>query len=154
MSDRVVYTREAARAGISVIGLSIANKGGTPVVAGKVRLFDETLLLTEDTVHADLTAAETKLVGYPAGGYPLPNFSTPANAPLGGAVITSDLINVAWASGLAVKIGGYWVEDEATPTPAVRYAVVYDPIRSLGQVGDGWPIVVQMGYGANVVPAG
>jgi hypothetical protein len=150
VADRVVYTKEAARAGAAVLATSIADAGATPPVVGHVRLFDETLVPDQDTTKAVLVAAETTLTGYPVGGYPLTAFDAPLFAPLGGAVITSNLISVAYASGPAVLIGGYWVEDDATPTPAVRYAVVYDPPRSLAELGNGWPIVVQMGYGANV----
>lgn len=152
MPDRVVYTKEAARAGASVIALSIADSGaGPPAIVGKIRLFDETIVLDEDTTRAALILAETTLTGYPVGGYDIDDFSAPTLAPLGGAVITSNLVNVAYASGPAVLVGGYWVEDAAAPTPNVRYAVKYDPPRSLAVVGNGWPIVVQMGYGANVV---
>jgi hypothetical protein len=151
----VVYTKEAARAGADVIAGSIADSGATPAVVGKVRLFDETVVLGEDTTRQVLEDGETTLTGYPAGGYSLTDFGPPLNAPLGGAVITSNLISVVYASGAAVMVGGYWVEDAATPTPLVRYAVKYDPPRPLAAIGQGWPIVVQMGYGGNVlVPAG
>jgi hypothetical protein len=154
VADRVVYTTEAARAGLSVIALSIANPDATPTpTLGKVRLFDETLTLDQDTTREALVAAETTLTGYPVGGYDLEGFDSPKLAPLGGAVITSNLVDVAYASGDAVQIGGYWVEDHATPTPNVRYAVQYDPPRPLTVVGNGWPIVVQMGYGGNVTPS-
>ncbi len=152
MSDRVVYTKEAALAGAEVIALSIGNPDSDPdPIVGKVRLFDETIVLDEDTTRAVMILAETTLVGYPSGGYSLTAFDSPKFAPLGGAVITSNLNDVAYASGAAVLIGGYWVEDASTPTPKVRYAVKYDPPRPLSVVGQGWPLVVQMGYGANVV---
>lgn len=152
MADRVVYTKEAARAGLADIAISIANPDADPTpTVGKIRLFDDSITVDVDTTRAALILAETTLVGYPAGGYDLEAFSDPTLAPLGGAVITSGLINVAYASGAAVLIGGYWVDDPAAPTPNCRYLVVYDPPRSLAVVGDGWPIVVQMGYGANAV---
>ncbi len=53
---------------------------------------------------------------------------------------------MAYASGDAVTIGGYWVEDS---DGLVREVFIYDPVRNLGVVGNGWPIVVQLGYGSN-----
>jgi len=151
MADRVVYTKEAAIAGASVIALSIADSGASPPVVAKLRLFDETLTVDQDTTEAALAAAETTLVGYPVGGYDITDFAAPVFAPLGGVVITSNIINVAYASGTPVTIGGYWIEDASTPTGKDRYCVVFDPKRTLAAVGDGFPIVVQMGYGANAV---
>jgi hypothetical protein len=151
MADRTLYTLAAAIAGGSVIAKSIADPDATPTPKkGKVRLFDETLVLSVDTTEAELVAAETTLTGYPVGGYDLTGFDTPKKAPLGGVIITSNIIDVAYASGPTVTIGGYWVEDYTTPTGLVRYAVQYDPVRVLAVVGDGWPLVVQLGYGGNV----
>lgn len=147
--DRPLFTLEAARAGADVVGKSLADSAATPAVVGKLRLFDNSFVPDEGTVRADLVAAETTLTGYPAGGYSLTDFNAPQNAPLGGAMVTSNLINVAYASGPAVVVGGYWVEDDATPTPRVREVFVYDPPRSLASVGDGWLVAVQLGYGAN-----
>lgn len=150
MADRPLFTNEAALAGGNAIGISIANPDAdpTPIVA-KIRLFDQTLVPDQGTTRADFVAAETTLTGYPAGGYTLSEFADAVFAPLGGSVITGNLINVAYASGPSVQIGGYWVEDASTPTPKVRDSFIYDPPRTLGQVGDGFPIAVQMGYGRN-----
>jgi hypothetical protein len=150
MADRPLFTNEAALAGANVIGVSIANPDALPTpIVGKIRLFNGTLVPDNGTTRADLVAAETTLTGYPAGGYSLTEFAAAVFAPLGGAVITSNLINVAYASGPSVQIGGYWVEDATAPTPLVREVFVYDPARTLGVVGDGFPIVVQLGYGTN-----
>jgi len=150
VSDRPLFTNEAALAGAKEIGLSIANAALTPTPrVGKIRLFDGTLIPDLGTTHADLVAKETTLIGYPVGGYSLTAFSSPKFAPLGGAVITSNLVDVTYASGEAVVIGGYWVEDDATPTPRVREVFIYDPPRSLAQIGDGWPVAVQLAYGLN-----
>ena len=150
MADRPLFTNSAALAGAQVIGLSIADPDADPSpLVGKVRLFDDSFIPDQGTTRAELMDAETTLTGYPAGGYSLTGFADPVLAPLGGAVITSNLINVAYASGDPVVIGGYWVEDAATPTPNVREIFVYDPPRTLGMIGNGWPIAVQLGYGAN-----
>lgn len=147
MADRVVYTKEAAINGANVIRLSIADSGaGPPALVGKVRLFDETVTVDEDTTQAALIAAETTLVGYPAGGYDITDFAAPVFAPLGGVVVTSNIVNVAYASGGPFQIGGYWVEDDAGD---IREVVVYDPVRVLAELGNGWPIAVQMAYGRN-----
>lgn len=144
MADTPLFTGEAALAGANAIGISIAD-ASVPTI-GKIRLFDETLVPDSGTTAAELIAAETTLTGYPVGGYNLTGFADSVFAPLGGAIITSNLVNVAYASGASVVIGGYWVEDS---TGLVREVFVYDPQRTLGVVGNGWPIVVQLGYGAN-----
>lgn len=149
MADRVVYTKEAAIAGADVIGASIADSTATPAVEGVLRLFDDSITIDEDTTRAALIAAETTLTGYPAGGYDLGDPGTPLFAPGGGVIITFPIVSVAYASGDAVVIGGYWLEDDASPTPRVREVVVYDPPRPLAEVGQGWPIAPQMGYGRN-----
>jgi hypothetical protein len=149
MPDRPLFTNAAALAGAQAVALSIANPAAapTPTVA-KVRLFDDSFIPDTGTTRAELIAAETTLTGYPAGGYDVEAFAAPTFAPLGGAVSTGPLINVAYASGPAVMIGGYWLEDDAT-TPNVREVFIYDPPRSLAVVGNGFPIVCQLGYGAN-----
>ncbi len=149
MPDRPLFPNTAALKGADVIAKSIADSGAVPVVVGKVRLFDSTIVPDAGITRAELVAAETTLTGYPAGGYSITDFDSPKLAPLGGAIVTSNLIDVAFASGPAVQIGGYWIEDATAPTPEVREVFVYDPPRSLAVVGDGWPLVVQLGYGAN-----
>lgn len=147
MPDRPLFTQEAALAGADAVGNSIADSGaGPPALVGKVRLFDDSFVPDSGTTLAELEAAETTLIGYPVGGYDITDFAAPTFAPLGGAIVTSNLINVAYASGAAVVIGGYWVEDDAG---LVREVFIYDPPRALAMVGDGWPIAVQLGYGAN-----
>jgi len=149
MADRPLFTNEAALAGAAAIAISIADPDAVPPLVGKLRLFDNTLIPDVGTVRADLVAAETALVGYPVGGYDLTEFSAPTFAPGGGALVTSNLVNVAYASGEPATVGGYWIEDDATPTPIVREIFVYDPPRVLAVIGNGWPIAVQLGYGAN-----
>jgi hypothetical protein len=147
MADSPLFTGDAALAGANAVGLSIANADADPdPLVGAVRLFNGELVPDSGTAKAALVAAETTLIGYPVGGYDLTGFASAVFGPLGGAVITSNLINVAYASGDAVVIGGYWVEDS---TGLVREVFIYDPPRTLGVVGNGWPIVVQLGYGAN-----
>lgn len=150
MADRPLFTKESARRGAEVIGASIADSGAVPAVAGSLRLFDDSFVPDEGTTRAELVAAETTLTGYPAGGYALGDFFGPQDAPLGGAVVTAPIVNVAYASGAAVVIGGYWIEEDAVPN-AVREVFIYDPPRSLAAVGNGWPIAVQLGYGANAI---
>jgi hypothetical protein len=149
VADRPLFTNAAAIAGADVIAKSIADSGAVPAVVGKLRLFNGTLVPDVGTDRAALEAAETTLTGYPAGGYDLTDFDGPLFAPGGGAVSTSNLVVVEYASGPAVQIGGYWVEDDNAPTPRVREVFAFDPPRSLGQVGDGFQLAVQLGYGAN-----
>jgi len=149
MADRPLFTKEAAIAGADAVAKSIYNTAVLTPAPGKIRLFDDSFVPDAGTTRTALIAAETTLIGYPAGGYDLTSFAAPTKAPLGGAISTSNLINVAYASGASVVIGGYWVEDPTAPTPRVREVFIYDPPRTLAAIGDGWPIAVQLGYGAN-----
>ncbi len=146
MSDRPLFTDEAALAAANVIALSLADSGAVPAEVGKVRLFTSALVPDVNTVKADLVAAETTLVGYPAGGYSIADMGPAIFAPGGGAVTQSPLINVVYASGAAQLIGGWWQEDSAGD---VRQVFIFDPPRSLANVGDGFPIVTQFGEGRN-----
>lgn len=147
MSDRPLFTNASALTGANAIALSIANAEADPdPLVGKIRLFDDSFVPDQGTTQAELEAAETTLTGYPVGGYDLTGFSSAVFTPLGGALVTSNLVNVAYTSGPSVVIGGYWVED---PDENVREVFIYDPPRTLAEVGNGWPIVVQLGYGAN-----
>lgn len=138
--DRSLYTNEAAVNEATVIQTNLA--------LSKIRLFDGTLVPDVNTTLADLEAAETTLVGYPAGGYPVATFSPPIFISGGGVIIYSVTVNVVYASGPAQVIGGYWLEDAAGD---VRVVVIFDPTRSLSVVGDGFPIICQLGYGRNTV---
>lgn len=150
MANRPLFTNAAALAGAAAVGRSIANPDADPdPIVGKVRLFDDSFVPDVGTTRAQLLDAETDLVGYPTGGYDLEQFDTPKFSPAGGAVITSNLIDVAYESGDAQVIGGYWVEDATDPDPQVREVFIYDPPITLAQVGDGFPIAVQLAYGAN-----
>jgi len=147
MADRALYTQSAALTEAGDIALTLADPAATPTpIVSKIRLFDSSISITVLTTVAELEAAETTLTGYPAGGYSVTTMAPALLAPGGGAVIMSNKINVVYASGDAVTIGGYWFED---PDGNVRQVFVYDPPRSLGSVGDGFPIVCSFGYGRN-----
>lgn len=147
MSDRPLYTNEAALTEANEVALTICNPDADPSpTIAKVRLFNSGLIPTVNTVKADLVAAEVAFTGYPSGGYPVEDFNPAVFAPGGGAVIYSPSIAVNYTSGSAVNVGGYWIEDGAGK---VREAYIYDPARTLAVVGNGWPIVVQLGYGRN-----
>lgn len=149
MADRPLFTVASALQGAKKIGESIINTQVNTPAPAKLRLFDDSFVPDEATTRADLIAAETGLIGYPVGGYDIDEFAAPTKAPLGGSIITSNLVNVAYASGAAQVIGGYWLEDATAVTPVVREVFIYDPPRPLAVVGDGWPIAIQLGYGAN-----
>lgn len=146
MADRVLYTDEAALNEAAVIQKNLADSAVSPPVVAHVRLFNDTIVPVQTTARSELEGAETTLVGYPTGGYPITDMANPIFAPGGGAVIQSPIIQVVYASGSAVAIGGYWVEDS---DDGVREVFIYDPPRQLAIVGDGFPIVVQFGYGRN-----
>lgn len=146
--DRALYTQEAALTEAGDIALTLADPDATPTpIVSKIRLFDETISITVLTTQAELEGAETTLTGYPVGGYDVTSMAPAMLAPGGGAVIMSNKINVVYVSGPAVSIGGYWLED---PDGNVREVFVFDPVRNLGNVGDGFPIVCSLGYGRNV----
>lgn len=149
MPDRPLFTRDAAMEGARVIAASIADPLSIPPQVGKLKLFLSSLVPDDGTTQAELTAAEVVGGGYPVGGYNLTGFSGPVMAPLGGALITSNLIAVQADGTASVSVGGYWIEESAAGGSAVRLIYVYDPPRPLNVVGDGWPIAVQLGYGAN-----
>lgn len=148
MADRPLFTKDAALRGSAIIANSIAESTAVPPVAASLRLFDDSFVPDEGTTRAELIAAETTYTGYPAGGFALGDPFAPQTAPGGGCVSTFPIVNVAYSTGAAVAIGGYWVEEDAGSN-FVREVFIYDPPRPLASVGDGWPIAVQLGYGAN-----
>lgn len=146
MADRALYTNEAALAEAQEIADFLADAGASPPVVSKLRLFTDALIPTVNTTQTELEAAEAAFTGYPSGGYSVTVMNGPVFAPGGGAVILSNEIMAVYTSGASTSIGGYWLED---PNGDVRTVFIYDPPRSLAVVGDGWPIVVQLGYGRN-----
>lgn len=144
--DTPLYTQSAALAEANAVGKTICNSGATPPLVGKVRLFNALLTPSLLTTAAELEAAELSFSGYPAGGYSLTGFNPAILAAGGGAVIYAPTIPVSYSEGAPVACGGYWVQDS---TGAVREVYIYSPARNLAMVGDGWPIVVSLGYGKN-----
>lgn len=144
--DAPLYTQAAALAEANATGKTIADAGAVPPTEGAVRLFASTLVPTVVTTKAELVAAEVAFTGYPAGGYVLTGFNPAILAAGGGAVIYSQTIPVAYTSGDAVSVGGYWVEDAVGD---VRLVYTYSPARNLANPGDGWPIVISLGFGRN-----
>lgn len=136
--DRTIYTQEAALAEAADIRAALA--------LSKLRFFDSTLVPTSITTLAEMEAVEIVLTGYPAGGYTLTAWGPPILVSAGGAVITSELEPVVYASGPAASIGGGWVEDAAG---LVRFVFIFDPPRTLAVVGDGFEWLRQMIYGRN-----
>ena len=144
--DSPLYTQAAALAEANAVGKTIADAGATPAIVGKVRLFNSTLVPTVLTTKAELVAAEAAFTGYPAGGYTLGEFNPAILATGGGAVVYAPTIPVQYTAGDPASIGGYWVEGESG---LVRLVYNYSPARQLAVDGDGWPIVVSLGYGRN-----
>jgi len=144
--DSPLYTQAAALAEANAVGKTIADPDADPATEGAVRLFASTLIPTVVTTKAELVAAELTFVGYPAGGYPITGFNPAILATGGGAVIYADTIAVSYTSGDGVTCGGYWLEDAVGD---VREVYIYSPARNLANPGDGFPIVVSLGYGRN-----
>jgi len=136
MADRGLYTNEAA--------LAQAQEARTGLALSLLRLFDSTLVPDASTTAADMIAAETALVGYPVGGYPMTAFSAPNLIATGIAAITSPLVAIVYASGAAAAIGGAWIEDAAGD---VRAVFIFDPPRTLAALGDGIQFLRQIAYG-------
>src|ERR1043165_4893498 len=116
MPDRTIYTNECALEEAAVVQANLA--------LSKLRLFDGTLVPTVITTKAELEAAETNLTGYPSGGYTLTAWADPNLVSGGGAVITSPVGAVNYASGDAAVIGGGWIEDA---DGNVRAVFIFDP---------------------------
>lgn len=152
MPDTQFYTNEAAFAKAAKIQTSLATS--------KMRFFDSALLPspTVFTTRAQLIAAECTFDGYTAGGYPITAFTGPANTPGGGATLTSPVVNAAYGPAgtppVTNAVGGWWIDDDGTPTPNVRLLGTFDPVRPMGTVGDMISIVVQIIEGRNPPPSG
>lgn len=130
------------------MGLAIADPDATPTpTTGKIRLFQSTLgVPTANTTQADLVDNEADYTGYPSGGFTVSTMAPPMGAPGGGVVILSNEVFAVFTSGLPNTIGGYWLEDTAGD---VIQIYIYDPVRTLAVIPDGWPVVAQLGFGRN-----
>lgn len=150
MADYPLITIEGAVAMAETQGLAIADPDATPTpTVGKIRLFKSDLgIPTVETSLADLEAQEADYTGYPAGGFDVTAMAPPMGAPGGGVVILSNEVFATFTTGASNAIGGYWLEDTAGNVIEV---FVYDPVRNLAAIPDGWPIVAQLGFGRNSV---
>lgn len=138
-------TREAANAKALDIKAALATS--------KVRFFKSSLVPDVNTTRVALLAAECDFDGYTAGGYALAAFTGPINATGGGAVLTSPLVNVAYGPEgdppVGNTIGGWWIDDDAAPTPQVRIVGAYSPARPMSALGDGFAWIWQDVEGVN-----
>lgn len=146
MPDTQLYTQQSAQRKANVIIGSLENS--------KLRLFRDTLSLTQFTTRAQLVAAECNFDGYPSGGYELSAFTGPILDQNGGSVLTSPLVNPAYGEPsdppVGNQVGGWWIEDE---DENVRVAGAYNPTRPIQVEGDGFAIVVQIVEARNPVGA-
>lgn len=137
MADNQLYTQEAAIAKATEIKAALA--------LSKLRLVKEGLVVNQFTTKAAMVAMEADFDGYTAGGYTLTAWTGPSYATVGGAVITSPLIYIAYGPAgdppVTNSIGAWWIEDASGD---VRTAGNYDPPRLLQQVGDAWQFVDQL----------
>ena len=142
MADYQQYTQEAA--------ITKATEIKTALALSKFRLVKGPFSLTAFTTRAELIAAEADFDGYVAGGYTLTAWTGPNNAEGGGAVITSPLVNPAYGPAgdppVTNEIVAWWIDDAGGD---VRVAGTYAPGRMMQQVGDGFPVVVQIVEGRN-----
>jgi hypothetical protein len=146
MADRTFYTNECALNEAAAVAKTVADSKATPATIGKLRFFDNTIVANVATLKTDLEAAEITLAGYPPGGYPVDDMTGPLLSPVGGGVITTPMVNVSFASGPAITAGGAWLEDGGG---AIRCIFVFDPVRTLASLGDGFEFVRQLVYGRN-----
>jgi hypothetical protein len=116
-----------------------------------LRLFKEGFTPSQFTTRAELLANECDFDGYPAGGYALTAWEDPLVAGGGGYVITSPLTMIVYGPAgdppTGNSVGGWWVEDAAD---AVRLVGTFDPVRSMTEVGDGFPLIIQDVEGRNL----
>lgn len=150
MADRQFYTNAAANA--KALDIQTAMEGS------KVRFFQfGEVTPTLFTTRAELAAAECDFSGYTPGGYDLEAWTGPSNNPGGGKALTSPLVNVAFdgtdLTPTTNSVGGWWIEDAATPTPQVRMVGVFDPPRNMAQAGDTIDWVDSIVEGKNPAPA-
>lgn len=145
MADYQFYTRQA--------GLRKATLIITSLALSFLRLTKGPFIPTAFTTRDELLAAEADYDGYPAGGFPLAAWTGPTADPNGGAVLTSPLVNATYGPAgdppVGNSISGFWVEDA---TSNVRLVGVFDPPRSLAELNQGFPIVVQIVEAVNVAP--
>lgn len=139
MADVTFVTTEQALAQALIVKTALA--------LSKLRFFDGSLTVDVNTPVADMIAAETALIGYPAGGYTITAMLGPGKLDAGGAQITTPLTEVAYASGAAAVIGGGWIET-AAGKPIVTF--IFDPKRTLAGIGDMFEFARQLVYGRNL----
>lgn len=145
MPDSQFTTLEAA--------MTLAGEIKTALALGKLLLGDDTYTPDVFSTASDLGAHEISADGYTAGGYTLTAWLGPLHDPSGGAFISSPMVNVVYGPAtvppVTAMVGYWWVEDASGD---VRMVGVFDPPRSLAQIGDGWQQVLQPVYGRNAVP--
>ena len=136
MADRTL-TRQAE-------ALTAAEAARSQLALSKLRLFDGSIVPDINTPTADLIAAETTLVGYPAGGYTLTAWGAPQGLEGGGVGIVSPSVAINYASGAAVVIGGAFVE---TAGGAAYKTYIFDPPIPLASIPDGFTFIRQLNFG-------
>lgn len=146
MADYTFDTKESAITEATTIKKAIADSTAVPPLVGTLHL-GETLIPDVNTTKAELTAAETLLGGYPAGGYTIADMGAVLSVDGGGAVTTTPMIHVGYTVAPGAVLTCWWIEDDAGN---VRKVGVFDPPRSLQAVGDGFEFVRQFLYGRNV----
>lgn len=137
MADNQLYTQESA--------LTKAAEIQTALALSKLRLVQGSVVITQFTTRETLLANEADFDGYPTGGYTLTAWSDPLKAAVGGAVITSPLINIAYGPAsdppVTNSVCGWWIDDA---DGNVRTAGNYNPPRLLQALGDGFQFVDQL----------
>lgn len=137
MPDNQLYTQEAAIAKATEIKAALA--------LSKLRLVKEGLVVNQFTTKAAMVDQEADFDGYTPGGYTLTAWSGPLKADVGGAVITSPLVSIAYGPAedppVTNSIGAWFIEDASGD---VRTAGNFDPPKLLQSVGDGFQFVDQL----------
>jgi hypothetical protein len=143
MADTMFYTQEAANKKCVVL---IAN-----LALSKLRLVKGSFLINTFTTKAQLVANEADFDGYTPGGYTLTAWTGPLIAGGGGAVMSSPLVVTSYNTPsdppVTNSICGWWAEDAAG---VVRVCGNFAPARPMAQVGDGWPMLIQIIEGFNM----
>jgi len=138
LANYQLYTRQAAMEKATVIKTSLATS--------KVRFFQSTLSVSQNTTKVELVAAEADFSGYTAAGYALTAWGGPVKNAAGGAIITSPAISPAVTDPdpdpiVGNTLGGWWVEDTSGD---VRLVGVFDQPIPMNAVGDGFTWITQI----------
>lgn len=138
MADSQFFTQQAS--------ITDATAMKTSFVTSKLRLTKAPFTPVPTSPKTDLVANECDFDGYtPTTGYAIAAVTGPLAFSGGGAVLTTPLVNVVYGPAGTPPVGnsvsGWWIESTGGD---VLVAGSFGPPRPCANVGDGFPLVVQL----------